>query len=684
MIVDMSNYYFSMIDRDLHSILNVDNPSYQNDKVQEILQYNAMCQSKGFLKSIETQIQSLFSDVDPSEVDEFAKILNSSIELKTSDKTLLNTIPSMEPLYLYSIFVRCRYARIPFNVFSDIIETTEHFIKQIKTFFQTITESFIFSDNLQKGRWLSGGEFLNQEQIDKIVQGKISILDMNKNEVSDQDMEDWVIDLCKMFEVRHPDSRSYIFKKVFSQPDYLLSFYKSMEEISMLIQTIEDYYSKNEVKGTLDYRIFLIYQAGFYDNCIKIVGNLEKHFELMQLSKEIAFSKVGKKKVDGFASLEDYRCRLDDSILFDDLHNDSCEDFIQSLEEKDDKSSEDTDNVERKKAFVTFMNKTTNKINQLANRVRFFLKKGGLRKRLFYRKHMGKIEGLFKFYAQRVQVPENKLKGDPVKIIQNDCKEYLEGVIKQFININQSYFKLSDSLVDTNSLDEAIKKINLFITYDEKLNQDNYNKVKAILKTDMVFKFATILMKNNTIYGHTIESVTKKRKLPPPNHAIVSLFTENPQQKPELTSISDIFESADSFKTMYYKEKDVYNSILTINLSLMQKVNGKTMKRVNQKEDDDIKNLMISNFRKTGNSDEDLKKLKNAVRGVYSAWQAYIVKQNYIYRMNTVYYKMIRRIDKMCQTSVKLLSNAEKNDSQKDKRYNTGTKTKGYKIRDTD
>jgi hypothetical protein len=369
--------------------------------------------------------------------------------------------------------------------------------------------------------------------------------------------------------------------------------------------------------------------------------------------------------------------------------------FDKTYELKDNLSIEATEESEIKKAkdfreklknIGKLTIRITTAVNNGKNKINHFLDKLNVIRNLFYKKNIGKIDHLYKNYASSSTILENELHGDPVKILMNKVPSYMNYIIDNITKIYNNYNKHIDKLMDSKSLKDMIEQVNKYLTYDEvKLETTATSKdINKALKLDLRYKFAKILLKDNDVYGFTVESIVNK-KYPLLNHLIVSLFIPRPHEKPTEQSVSDIFEDADSFKIMSRKFKDI---ILQISTLINKKISTidveKNFKNVysNINQYKQMHSSDKSRFTDTKNSDtidkdsdkefkKDLKQRISVLKNHEHLLQSFIPIFIYIANTSSVIYEIAIRIDKTAQDAIKSMLNTEK--SRSDKGYKTGT-----------
>lgn len=295
-----------------------------------------------------------------------------------------------------------------------------------------------------------------------------------------------------------------------------------------------------------------------------------------------------------------------------------------------------------------------------------------------YKKCLGKVDGLYDFYADKAFIDESRFKGDPVLILKNT-------ICPNIIRIGKEMAKLADETegmlkkCGTMSTKEAVievgekwaRKLPDLTLAGQKMEELNLKqKIKFSTRTRMV----DILMKEPEglkVYGFTRESMIVKA-LPPVNHYLISMILINPQEKPQNMSVSEIFEGPDSFRIMANAEKgDVFQIGELMNAVLANKLNAETFQRI----EDKLK-MTQSKFKGMTSSDdseqnkETEKLYKQTLDGFKESVEILAKQKIYISDMINVYGNLIMRIDMLAQRALKQLLYVEAENA--DPRYKMG------------
>ena len=203
--------------------------------------------------------------------------------------------------------------------------------------------------------------------------------------------------------------------------------------------------------------------------------------------------------------------------------------------------------------------------------------------------------------------------------------------------------------------------------------------------TSMCFKIGELILKNNKIYGYTAESIAENNKLPPSNHAIVSLFVDRPDEKPFDQRVSDIFKSPDSFKLIAKNEKEPIFEVTVICSDLLtkgiQEDSYKMLKQLRKNSTEKFKmkiNDLVANSRKPKKEKRELtRQFKHCWRAIIAGYDYLVSMKGYISDLIQSYFVMMTRIDNLCKECLVSLLHTET--MHRDERYDTGHKADSLK-----
>lgn len=297
----------------------------------------------------------------------------------------------------------------------------------------------------------------------------------------------------------------------------------------------------------------------------------------------------------------------------------------------------------------------------------------------FYMKYMGRIEGLYERYANEAPITENGMKGDPVKILKEEGHEYISNVSNEFVNMQHGLVEMSKkfaALGDPREMFVIMKHFaGMYMNDTQKSSSMSKN-----FETSLRFKMGEMITKGNKIYGYTPESIAENGKLPPSNHAIVSLFVERPDEKPFDQKVSDIFKDVESFKLIAKNEKEPIFEVSVICSDLLTKgIQEEQYKNLKQYRKESIKKFNSIIYDLAEKAENPRKEKKELTKQFKACWKAllngftYVVKQKgYISDLIQSYFIMMTRIDNLCKIALTSLLHVET--EHKDESYKTGFK----------
>lgn len=307
-------------------------------------------------------------------------------------------------------------------------------------------------------------------------------------------------------------------------------------------------------------------------------------------------------------------------------------------------------------------------ITEISRKFKMFRMKS--KNHFFYKKYLGRIDHLYERYANEARVKENKMNGDPVKILKEKATQYIERVSDQFIALHGELMNMSKQIERAEDPKVALGIINKYLR-DYKTDLTKANEIPVRMMKATKDRVAQIILEGNRIYGYTRESIIAK-KVPPPNHTIVSLFVDNPHEVPEVQAVSDIFESVDSFKLIAANQKKpVFDVSLVTNNLVAKGVQRGDLKYVSKASHISMNNVNRFNKEHKGDKEQlegDQKKQMSCIWKGLKQSTSYMVKmKKYVANMIKFYFVMMCRIDRLCKTAVVALLYVER--SKVDKRF---------------
>lgn len=320
--------------------------------------------------------------------------------------------------------------------------------------------------------------------------------------------------------------------------------------------------------------------------------------------------------------------------------------------------------------LTNYFEKTVSNLNTVKKKFNLFKRKK--KNYFFYRKYLGRIDHLYERYASDAIVLENKMKDDPVTILNETAKEYIEKYSNDNVKIYKIVEGLAEKIDDVGADPKACLKILAKYLGSSAINERGIKKLPNLMIKATKRKIAEALLENNKIYGYTVDSIVEK-DFPNPNHTIASLFVDNPHEKPQEQPVSDIFQTVDSFKMIAANSKKPIFDISEISQKIIR--TGIQPSSVN-KLMGGMKKSFIKGKKGDGERVEGDKLTRNQMKIIFKSLEGSL---NYISSMKAYgsklieyYFTMMMRIDNLCKICVKSMLNVER--GVKDERHNTGFK----------
>lgn len=299
---------------------------------------------------------------------------------------------------------------------------------------------------------------------------------------------------------------------------------------------------------------------------------------------------------------------------------------------------------------------------------------GRKRKNLFfYKRYLDRVQsGLYQRYADKAYVIENNMKGDPVEILKGEAQEYIREIVENINSLYEEVRGLSRELENKVTAEQCINTIKNYCKdvldqniKGEKVDPDKISyKVKLLNATK--HKIAKILLRNGEreVYGYTVRNSILKG-YPKPNHLIVTLFVENPENPPSQQYISNIFSSADSFELLADSDKkDIFNVSNMTEAILTKTVDGKVMNEIKLSKDNAVNRFKGT---KMPNKVDEGKIIDDIWNGIKDSCKELLNQKTYLIDCINVYFDMILRIDKLAVQSIKNMLDFE--NSERDHNY---------------
>ena len=331
--------------------------------------------------------------------------------------------------------------------------------------------------------------------------------------------------------------------------------------------------------------------------------------------------------------------------------------------------------VEAKKAeqkdLFDKLKELPHKANHVIQRARMFKRKLG--NMGYYKKYLDRVEsGLYERFGS-AEVLENQMKGDPVQILKNEAQQYIQEIVHKLNELYQEVLKMSKELEDKTTAEACINVIKKYCSeyasdtnkYGNKIDQNKLSWKTKLLEATK-FKIAKILMRNGErkVYGYTMRNMVQKG-YPKPNHLIVTLFVENPEEKPQRQTVKDIFTDVKSFEIIGNADKsDVFNVSGMTEAVLSKTVNNNIMNEIKLTREAALKAFANANI---PNKKDEGKIIDEIWDGIRDSCKELLTRKEYMIDCINVYFDMILRIDKLARKSIEAMLELE--NASMDKKY---------------
>lgn len=366
----------------------------------------------------------------------------------------------------------------------------------------------------------------------------------------------------------------------------------------------------------------------------------------------------------------------------------SCNDFLYSAEAIEKNNDNSVTNSSSFKASQKAQKPgIKDKVKNLPKQVDTIIERAKLlgqdvKQSLFYKRYLDRVNGgLYNRYASEAHVFENEMIDDPVTILKGPCKDYIHDITEDINKLYNTLLDMSKELETKTNAEQCISVIKKYCSEYIGETKSGHNKENTTwdkrLLDSTKYKIARILTRygERKIYGYTDKNMVLKG-FPKPNHIIVTLFEENPQEEPIDQNVSDVFKSAESFDIIAYKDKDKYFNITNMsNAALNKTVNGKVINDIKQ-----FRANALNNFKKsdTPNKADEGKILDQIWTGMNLSAKELLSKKGYIIDCINTYFDMIVRINRLAIVSIKSMLAVENN--HRDKDYDRSLNVKHYKY----
>lgn len=326
------------------------------------------------------------------------------------------------------------------------------------------------------------------------------------------------------------------------------------------------------------------------------------------------------------------------------------------------------------KGVFDYLHELPGKVETIHKKVRMFSRKN--KNRIFYRKYLDRVMGgLYERYGGEARVKENNMVDDPVTILKGPAQNYIRSLVKNINSLYETVTKMSKELETKFSAEAAIPVVQAYCkdALSQTVSGSKVDKDKQTWKDKILhstkFKIAKILLSNRDtqVYGYTTKNIVLKG-YPKPNHLIVTLFVENPEETPQEQSVKDIFRSPESFDILADADKqDIFNVSNMCEAILSKTVDNKVMNEIKER-----KNKCITNFKNADveNKKDNGKILDSIWDGINASCKELLSRKAYLIDCINVYFDMILRIDNLGVKAIKEMLDVEM--AHRDKRYNPG------------
>lgn len=347
------------------------------------------------------------------------------------------------------------------------------------------------------------------------------------------------------------------------------------------------------------------------------------------------------------------------------------------------KSTPDSHKIAGKKAggkkdVMDFLKEVPGKADHITKRFRLWARK---RKNLgFYKKYLDRVEaGLMSRYGEEAKVNESVMLGDPVEILKGTAQTYIRTLVKNINSLYETILKMSDALETKVTAEGAIQVVQKYCSegIDEDITGSKKDSEKLPWKERILnatkYKLAKILLsgRDSEIYGFTVKNMVLK-KFPTPNHLIVTLFMEDPQEYPREQPVTDIFRTPESFRILADSDKqDIFNVVNMTSSVLNKTVDNKIMNEIQER-----KNKALVAFKNAEIDDKkaEAKIIDSIWDGINKSCKLLLSKKAYLIECINTYYDMILRIDKLAVNCIKEMLMVET--KYRDARYDRHAKLK--------
>lgn len=361
--------------------------------------------------------------------------------------------------------------------------------------------------------------------------------------------------------------------------------------------------------------------------------------------------------------------------LMESVANDRSTEDKPSNDNKDSKESKPshmiTGNKDQQKTLFDKLKEVPAKADTISKNFKLWARKS--KNLLFYRKYLDRVNGgLYDRYGSEARITENQMVDDPVTILSGPAQKYIQAIVADINKLYQEVVTISKSLENKVRAEDAIacvaKYCKTAITETgsgSRVDADKQSWKDKILNSTK-YKIGNILLshRDTRVYGYTVKNIVLKG-YPKPNHLIVTLFVENPEERPTEQSVTDVFKSANSFDILADANKrDIFNVSAMTTAILSKTVDNKVMNDIKL-----LKNNTLAAFKNANieNKHDEAKIIDSIWNGINASCRELLTRKAYLIDCINVYYDMILRIDKLAVKAIKQMLDVE--DAHRDTRY---------------
>lgn len=314
----------------------------------------------------------------------------------------------------------------------------------------------------------------------------------------------------------------------------------------------------------------------------------------------------------------------------------------------------------------------------------------------FFKRWYGRIPSMYSRYGSEATLPENNMKDDPVTILTSSGVQYLNRLSTDAETLFNNVLETCKKITSAGNL---VAKLNCVKDYckqypiEEGINSDPKTIITQI-KNETYYRIAKAIMQDNDVYGYSINGIVENGKFPTCNHIVVSLFIDNPHEKPQSIPVSSIFSNPESL-LIFAKPEKLYIVESTYRKSMSKILNNfnyKTTSTVIRNMDANYK-MFTSNLVKQSNKGmgmvsgeetggEDIKQAKKIAKaiekGMIDAVNSVIEQKRRCIQCVGIMYDMMNRIQQLAKRCIAAMHEVEVNKS--DRNFKSGINAAGLNM----